>query len=172
MGLIGSELYRMTREDSSFPLAHGISETNIGLPNWEAALKLYSWIGQDSPLHREIHSIHDISEGGLLVALSEGLFARNFGITISNPTENKTEEDIYNFLYGEGFHSFIVSINPSVSEKMKNEWSEKNISHFHLGTLNQSGILKVNGSGANQGKSFQCHTKNLFKAWSREGYFE
>jgi phosphoribosylformylglycinamidine synthase len=55
-------------------------------PDWDSARRLYSWLGGFmGKEQKKLRSIHDISDGGLLVSVSECLLSRGFGALISFP---------------------------------------------------------------------------------------
>jgi phosphoribosylformylglycinamidine synthase len=56
-----------------------------------------------------IHSAHDISEGGLFVALLESAMPENFGFDITSDAEIRTDA----FLFGESQSRVIVSVSAS-----------------------------------------------------------
>ncbi len=108
-----------------------------------------------------INSAHDLSEGGLAVALSECAIGSGLGVDISlAKLQNQSVEAI---LFGEGPAMLLVSIAP----QFKNEF-EKSIglsSCFHLGKVTKNDRLIVNQSLASH---IEITVDELGKAWNLE----
>ena len=90
-----------------------------------------------------IVSAHDISEGGLIVALFESAFTRNFGFEIASPTSPKEELRTDAFWLGEAQSRIIVSCTNQNLQELKHKAASTGIDITVLGTVAQSSI-KIN----------------------------
>ena len=77
-----------------------------------------------------IKSVHDVSSGGLLVALSEMSMGTNFGIKIQKP---KKLTNLLGYFFGEDQGRYVIEIDPSNLEKVVKLLNENNIYHDNLG---------------------------------------
>jgi phosphoribosylformylglycinamidine synthase len=111
-----------------------------------------------------LRSLHDGSDGGALVAVAEGLFARNFGAQIDIPPE----QEPWRFSFGEGFHSFIASVSEADAPAVEAECKELGLQLTRIGTVTHTPQLIVkNASG-----SWSLPTSQLKAAWQKGGYWE
>ncbi len=85
-----------------------------------------------------IVSAHDLSEGGLAVALLESSFPQNLGFSVSATVSNKRNDS---FWFGEAQGRAIVSVSPEQKERFENSLS--NIPFLHIGFVTK-GEIKVN----------------------------
>ena len=77
-----------------------------------------------------IKSVHDVSSGGLLVALSEMSIGTNFGIKIQKP---KKLTNLTGFFFGEDQGRYVIEIDPLNLDKVVKLLNENNIYHDNLG---------------------------------------
>jgi phosphoribosylformylglycinamidine synthase len=161
-GLGGSQLEAIAEFDFDVSLPE---------PDWDSALQAYKWLGSAIGKERaKIASIHDISDGGVLAAVSEGLLARGYGALIQVPSsEAKTEHDVWNFAFGEGFHGFVVSAMEMNAIFLENEWNALQIPYMRLGSVTTTPHLELRIGSQ---KVLSVETKLLRQAWKREGYWE
>ncbi|HET6722244.1 MAG TPA: phosphoribosylformylglycinamidine synthase subunit PurL [Chitinophagaceae bacterium] len=85
-----------------------------------------------------IQSAHDLSEGGLFIALCESGFNRELGFTVE--TKDDLRDDAY--LFGEGQSRVVVSVKADLIEKF--EFAMGDFPHERLGLVT-SGEMLVNG---------------------------
>jgi phosphoribosylformylglycinamidine synthase len=90
-----------------------------------------------------IASAHDISEGGLIVALFESAFNRNFGFEIASPVSPKDELRTDAFWLGEAQSRVIVSCTKQNLQELKHKAASTGIDITVLGTVAQS-LIKIN----------------------------
>jgi phosphoribosylformylglycinamidine synthase len=105
--------------------------------DWKSARAIYSWLGSDHS--RRLRSCADISEGGALVAIAEGLFAYHLGFE-ADPQWHPTS---LTELFGEGFHGFIVSIDRELETETKHDWFTRNVPFVRLGTITERPELRL-----------------------------
>jgi len=158
LGLMGSEYHA---EFQDLP-----AEPKVGEPNWTHARSIYQWLGSASynPIVAKLRSLHDVSEGGVMVAIAESLLARGLGAKInlddrSNPWQQA---------FGEGFHSFVGSVGESESTQFEIEMQGAGIPFMRLGVITARDQLEV----IHDGKAWSLRSKELRAAWLREGYWE
>ena len=90
---------------------------------------------------RLIESCHDISEGGLLVALVESCFARGMGLelVLGEMEQSKLHEILFNQSAGR----FVVSVHPDRKDEF-----EKSLDTWHfLGEVTDGGVVGLTVAG-------------------------
>ncbi len=161
-GLIGSELQaqlngRLPRSEKGM---------HAPRPDWQLARLLYGWVGGDfGDRQTRLKSLHDISEGGLLVSISEGLLARGLGMILQIPVDM----DPWGFGFGESFHTFVGSCADSDAGPIEDELRANRIPFLRLGSLDLSGRLDLRQGDRKMGT---VDIPRLRSAWVREGYWE
>lgn len=142
--LLGSQFERIG-------LSH-IEQRCLPRADWSLAKRAYSWLGSEKS--KVLRSCADVSEGGVLTAVSEGLFAYGLGFSFDSEwTERARTPD----LFGEGFHSFIVSVSPFDESALVEEWRSLKLPHTRLGNTMKSAQLKIG--------SLVLSTSDLESAW-------
>lgn len=96
--------------------------------DWAAAKRLYRWLGSDCS--NRLRSCADVSEGGTLTAIVESLFAYRLGFEFD--AEWSAEATLTSY-FGEGFHSFVVSVDPELEVELVREWFGDGIAFAKLG---------------------------------------
>lgn len=153
-GLVGSELQALFQ--GKIP-AHG----RLPAADWNAARRVYQWVGGGLGAEQvHLRSIHDVSDGGLLVAIAECLIARGLGASLL-PVETGTE---WEFFFGEGFHSFVLSAPETETAKLEAEWRAFDLPFKRLGSVTGSMKLEVSG--------WSVPVDSIRAAWKKEGYWE
>ncbi|MGZ3708613.1 MAG: AIR synthase-related protein, partial [Bdellovibrionota bacterium] len=153
LGLWGSEF------QSAFHTLPG--KPRLGTPDWEEAKKLYSWIGGSLGKEQaKLRSLHDLSDGGLLVAIAESCLARGFGARI----EPSREGNPWEWAFGEGFHSFVATVSENDASALEAEWSKQGIRFSRVGVTIPKDELQVG--------VWSVGIKQLRAAWLKEGYWE
>ncbi len=92
-----------------------------------------------------VSSVHDISSGGLIVALSEMCLGSNYGIKIEKPKKLK---NLFEYFYGEDQGRYLIEIERNNLKKIQKLFEENNIFHELVGTTQKSyfelpGELKI-----------------------------
>jgi phosphoribosylformylglycinamidine synthase len=161
-GLRGSELeLQWRRHGRALPEGATLSR-----PDWSAALPTYRWLGGGTGREQaRLRSLHDISEGGLLVAIAEGMLARGLGAEVDLPSD----EEPWATGFGEGFHGFIATVSESDAAVMEAEWTAHGVVFKRLGGTSGTGQLAVHAPGAGD---FAVNVEELRAAWKKEGYWE
>ncbi len=173
-GLWGSELMFMLNQKGDIkPTIQDERGFRTGEPSWTLARKVYSWIGGAvGKLQIRLKSLHDISEGGLLVAVAESLIARGFGAAL----HISVGVNGWEFLFGEGFHSFVATVSEEFSKSIELEWGELGVPFQRLGIVQSPPYLEVSlvdpESSTNLKSLFKVDVKRIRSAWSKEGYWE
>jgi phosphoribosylformylglycinamidine synthase len=83
-----------------------------------------------------IHSAHDVSDGGLFVALLESAMPENFGFDITSDAEIRTDA----FLFGESQSRIVVSVSDSREAAFIDFVSQYNVPISTLGHVTKSEI--------------------------------
>ncbi|MBC7693330.1 MAG: phosphoribosylformylglycinamidine synthase [Methylotenera sp.] len=167
-GLQGSQLAQMK------PIP---ADSKVGEPDWGLARKVYSWIGGATGKEQsKLHSLHDVSEGGMLASVAESLIARGFGAVIEIPAaqvnEASRDTSLMEFSFGEGFHSFVASVSDSDSASIEAEWTALGVPFIRLGKVTGTGNLEVKWTEGTAPKHWFMDVKRLRAAWRKEGYWE
>lgn len=141
--LVGSKL---TEYQSAFELKELYADYTVEYPlpyiNGKKQLDLYR------SLHKSMReglvlSSHDISDGGMLVALAEVLMGTKFGAAID--LKGIEKKDLMAFFFNEGCGRFIVTVD----KKDQKEFEENLTGHIfsRLGETNETGILTIDLQG-------------------------
>ncbi|HUP57240.1 MAG TPA: AIR synthase-related protein, partial [Bdellovibrionota bacterium] len=167
-GLPGSELEALASSRQELHARGFAPGAEPGRPDWERARKLYSWLGGTTgKLQPKLRSVHDVSEGGLLVAIAESCLARGVGADIAIPEE---ESNPWQFAFGEGFHGFVVSVPEAEAQAFEREWAACEVPFVALGSVTSEARLGVKAKGG--GGRFSVPVSDIRLAWLREGYWE
>ncbi len=104
-----------------------------------------------------IQSCHDISDGGLLCALCEGLFNGGVGLDLAVEMERALS-----FLFHEGPGRFVVSVSPE--NVVSFEKAFQNLPFQKLGTVwdREEVVLETNN------QRFHWNVPELYQAWERK----
>ncbi len=89
-----------------------------------------------------VESAHDLSEGGLAVALAECCLQGNLGAVVDLPVSDRREDLV---LFGEGPSRIVVSVKPEKLAETAALAKAGGVDLFELGTAG-GGILKINSS--------------------------
>jgi phosphoribosylformylglycinamidine synthase len=167
-GLLGSEL--LSADPTLSSLLSG--PMRAAMPDWNLARKVYFWIGGAMGRERpRLRSLHDVSDGGLLVAVAECMIARGHGAQITLPNDS----DPWEVSFGEGFHSFVASVGESDAFNMEAEWMALEVPFVRIGTVTSGDQLEVQvpPGGAQPGIArFNVGVARLREAWQKAGYWE
>ncbi len=157
-GSLVAEVYGAVPPDSTSPL-----------PEWDTARRLYAWLGGAiGKEQKKLRSIHDVSDGGLMTAIAESCIARGMGVALQYPDGlPRTAE--WEFLFGEGFHGFVVSVGEIDAILVEAEFAQNEIPFVRLGAVTGSGVVQVRRGDH---PALVIETKVLRQAWKREGYWE
>ena len=155
VGLAASEIFELYSGD------HLWEEKGHQLPqiNLEKNKKLYRLIF--GACEKELlQSCHDLSEGGLGVAIAESSMGGRLGADVDIDLE---DENVVDFLFGEGPGRFVVSIDPLKKESFEKHFESCPI--LFLGKVNDQKILNVKNK---EDLLFQHTLDELLKAWKKE----
>jgi len=163
LGLVGSEFQLLCAENGS--VLPGTGKTSE--PDWEEARRIYQWLGGTNGREQQrIRSLHDVSEGGVLCAVAEGLIARGLGAVIRVPDGM----DLWEFAFGEGFHSFVLSTADADCGALEAEWIANSIPFAKIGAVMSQERLDVSFEGNTA--TWSLPIRQLRTAWQRGGYWE
>lgn len=171
-GLLGSEFHLQ------YPQLPALSApAKVGEPHWLEAGRIYCWIGRAIGQEQiRLKSLHDISEGGLLVSVAESLLARKLGARLEFPANFNAWE----FCFGEGFHSFVASVADADTSVIEAELTMLKIPFQKIGKVMNAEKLEVfqSGQSGQQGGGqagkllWSVATGDLVQAWQKKGYWE
>jgi len=97
-------------------------------------------------------SLHDVSNGGLIVALSEMAMSSNYGVKIQKP---KKLSNMFEYFFGEDQSRYILEISPDNSKKVEKILKSNNIYFENIG-ITQKEYVEIEGE-------FKSSVKDLFK---------
>ncbi len=142
-----SELYKLLK----------LKDTAIPVVRMEGAKRVYKKM-MEAASRKLLQSAHDISDGGMIVALAESCFGFDCGAEIVLESEN--ELTIQSLLFSESHSRFVVSVN----EKDRNTFEEIMLDDARmLGSVNDTGIIRV---AHNNIEIINLQTEALHFAWS------
>ncbi len=162
LGLVGSELHAVRGATVPGPRAR------LPEPRWDSARRIYSWLGfAQGKEQGRLRSVHDVSDGGILAAVAESCLARGFGASI------QTEEEPWEFYFGEGFHSFVVTVSEPDSALLEAEWTALGLPWRKLGTVTNTDRLEARfAQPTGESGGISVEVRALRSAWRKEGYWE
>ena len=132
------EIYAIT--DGPPPEVNLSNEKNNGL----AVLKLIN--------DKLVSSVHDISSGGMLIALAEMVLGSNYGIKIHKP---KNLTNLMEYYFSEDQGRYLIEIEPNNLERINKVLSENSIFSEVVGTV-QNDYFEVVGE-------LKIKTNDLYK---------
>ncbi len=88
-----------------------------------------------------VASVHDISEGGLFVALMESAMVRNLGFSVK--TNNNFRKDA--FLFGESQSRAVVSVSAANEKALQQYLYDNKVGYMRLGNVNVEGNITIDG---------------------------
>ncbi|MCG8328992.1 MAG: phosphoribosylformylglycinamidine synthase subunit PurL [Chitinophagales bacterium] len=103
-----------------------------------------------------VASVHDISEGGLFVALMESAMPKHLGFEIT--TDNNFRKDAY--LFGESQSRILISVSQDKEEEMVNYLNSNNVSFTKLGEVRAQNVL-IDGEDYGAIESWKSTYDNL-----------
>ena len=116
-----------------------------------------------------VRACHDLSEGGLAVALAEMAFAGNCGARVrlvEAPTDippgERTEHFESILLYSESNTRFLVEVPPAKQVAFEN--TLQSIPHAHIGEVTETGCLQIAGKA---GLLIDANLAELKDAWQK-----
>ncbi len=129
----------------------------------EELLNLFNFI-QEGINKKNIHALHDISDGGILTTLSELCFTNKIGCSIS--LDNNFQVSPEQFLFSEEI-GVIIQINESKLKELKQSAYSKNLIFQYLGKI---GGINFDILDKNKDKLFSGDIAELEQAWSQVSY--
>jgi len=148
--------------DSGLPWTHRLPLLHI-----EAAAKMYRAI-HSLIMQGLVHSAHDLSEGGLLVALAESTLGSSHGVIVQIPEELITlSSGEAAALFGEGPGRILLSIAPEAAPVLeKAMMAIEQAKLWPLGVVTEHGGMHV----TLEGPCNDASSKNLAQKQSRRGF--
>lgn len=113
------------------------SKTNFNHPeyiNFEKSLSRYKSINQAQKALL-LNSLHDISDGGLIISVIESCFANNLGVSLSIQSENLLE-----CLFSERASRFVCSVSKENKEKFESSFTGD---FLYLGEVSEDRSIKM-----------------------------
>jgi len=99
-----------------------------------------------------ILSSHDVSNGGLLVAIAEMIFNSNYGAKLHKP---KKLTNLYEYFFGEDQARYVIEIDENNCSKAEKILKDNSIYYEMIGNT-QKDYLEIDGE-------LKISTKDLFK---------
>ncbi len=129
----------------------------------EELLNLFNFI-QSGINKKNIHALHDISDGGILTSLSELCFTNKTGCSIS--LDNNFQVSPEQFLFSEEI-GVVIQINESKLKELKRSAHSQNLIFQYLGKIGGSNFDILD---KNKDKLFSRDIAELEQAWSQVSY--
>jgi len=156
----------MTRSElggSEFYAISGEVGVHVPVVNADEALSLYKRLGK-AMKKGLVRSCHDLSDGGLGVALAESAFAGGFGMVIDLkkvPVEGVKQT--YEALFSESASRFVVTIDPKNKEKF--EKALEGIVFAEIGNVAAVDMFKI--IGLDNSMVVDSNLSELKEAWQK-----
>ena len=99
-----------------------------------------------------VSSVHDISSGGLILALAEMAIPSNYGLLIDRP---KKLSNLFEYFFGEDQGRYLIEVDQKNLEKVKSFLKDGNIYNETVATV-QKDYFEIKGE-------LKIHIKDLFK---------
>ena len=119
--IASSEYLYSYHQKKSSPTPYFVLEEELRLQQTTKDLIRQQWI----------RMAHDVSDGGLLVALAESAMAGNIGFTIESPTHIRKDA----FLFGEAQSRIVVSLKPEHRPEVEQHLTAANVPYLLLGNV-------------------------------------
>ncbi|PLK44569.1 phosphoribosylformylglycinamidine synthase subunit PurL [Emticicia sp. TH156] len=84
-----------------------------------------------------VESVHDLSDGGLFIALAESSFPNELGFKIKTDAKFRTDA----FLFGEAQSRVVVSVKATQQEAFENLLKNKNVNFSQLGEVSDGSFI-------------------------------
>lgn len=123
--LLGKPVYSFA--GSVFSELYKVSDTYFPTLNVNLAKKIYSFVNK---YINYFLTLHDVSDGGMLVAIVESCFTKKLGVEL-NLNTNKLLET----LFSEPFSNIIVEVSKQNKTKFENLLKRENIPYLYLGRV-------------------------------------
>ncbi|MFC4652226.1 phosphoribosylformylglycinamidine synthase subunit PurL [Lactococcus nasutitermitis] len=101
-----------------------------------------------------IQSAHDLSEGGLAVALAESAFDGEFGVDVSAELTNEQ-------LFSETQGRFVISVKFDAIEKLEKLAFDSSVKFDRLGEVTGDGVLSINGISVKTDEALKIYENAL-----------
>jgi phosphoribosylformylglycinamidine synthase len=131
---------------------------NVPIVRKEDAFRVYQKMAQANE-QKLIESSHDISDGGLAVALAECCFGNEFGANIEMESRDLSKQVI---LFSESHSRFVVSIRPEIKVKFEEIFGED---ATLIGKVSAENKLSIK---MNINEVISLPVNDLLKAWNRD----
>lgn len=163
----GNGLYLVGPTQSEFGGSHlfevlGISGGRVPQVDVEGALAIFRAVHQ-AILSGAVRACHDLSEGGLSVALAEMAFAGQLGFDVSLETiaqDNGISPTA--LLFSESNSRFLVEVDSEFEDQFREQLGS--IAHWRLGTVRQGERCAIESSGE---PLLDLSWQKLFDAWHK-----
>lgn len=140
---------------------YGLKQGNAPEVNLDAEKRLHDFL-LNQIISGKISAAHDLSDGGLLVAISEMFFSdNNFGVNLDFTTITKNRIDT--LLFGESQGRIIISVNKSNLQEVLDVAKKSGVEALEIGSVNTSGKLSL--SLKNNEENFFWNIADLKKTW-------
>jgi len=148
---------------STYQDIFGTSFTDTPDISSKELLNLFNFI-QEGVNKKNIHALHDISDGGILATLSELCFTNKIGCSIS--LDNNFQVSPEQFLFSEEI-GVVIQINKSKLKELKQSAHSQNLIFQYLGKIGGSNFDILD---KNKDKLFSRDIAELEQAWSQVSY--
>ena len=100
-------------------------------------------------------SCHDISDGGIAVAISEMTFGNNIGCDIVAPGSLALEKLLFSETGG-----FIIETQQEHLQQIKNVFKARNVDYYNIGSTSDNGRIRMNDA-------IDLDVKEAKRLWSK-----
>ncbi len=135
----------------------GYKDGSVPVVRMEDAMRLYKKVSQANK-KKLLRSVHDISDGGMIIAVIESCFGNDVGASLSwSGTENLPEDAM---LFAESHSRFIVSIDPVNRENFEKLFGTDAV---YLGCVTDEPVIQFTH---NERQIISSPVAELKEAWS------
>ncbi|MDR0200307.1 MAG: phosphoribosylformylglycinamidine synthase subunit PurL [Streptococcaceae bacterium] len=97
-----------------------------------------------------VQSAHDLSEGGLAIALAESAFDKGFGVSVKFDGTDKQ-------LFSETQGRFILTVNPDKASDIENLAAKLSVKFDSIGEVTSDGVLNINGISVRSDEAYATY---------------
>jgi phosphoribosylformylglycinamidine synthase len=152
-----------TREEmggSHFHLVNGLEGSTVPRPNLEVALRIFQ-ILHEAIRNGWVRSCHDLSEGGLAVALAEMAFAGGVGVDVTLPAADGLSDAT--LLFSESTTRFVIEVAPEHAAAVERCFAGAPLAR--IGQTVSKPCLRIAGHGGNG--IVEASLIDLKEAWQK-----
>ena len=144
---------------SHLGLVHDIDGGHV--PKVDAAVARQTFAAMHAAIqHRWIRSCHDLSEGGLAVAVAESAFAGGLGVELTIAPDSMSPVE---YLFSESNTRFLIEVTPAHCDAIENHFDSAGITLTRLGQTTHDPTIRISHDAATILKLANADTQSAWR---------